>query len=69
MRRSDVKKRFTEEQIIYFLKDVDAGIPVIELYPKHDFSETSYCLWRSKFGGLAVPEAKWLKGDYFENGQ
>jgi putative transposase len=57
----DVKKRFSEEQIIGFLKEVDAGIPVKELCRKHGFSEASYYLWRSKFGGMSVPEAKRLK--------
>jgi putative transposase len=57
----DVKKRFTEEQIIGFLKEVDAGIPVKEMCRKHGFSEASYYLWRSKFGGMSVPEAKRLK--------
>jgi putative transposase len=40
----DVKKRFTEEQIIGFLKEVDTGIPVKELCRKHGFSEGSYVM-------------------------
>jgi putative transposase len=63
----DVKKRFSEEQIIGFLKEVDAGIPVKELCRKHGFSEGSYYLWRSKFGGMSVPEAKRLKELETEN--
>jgi transposase InsO family protein len=35
----DVKKRFTEEQIIGFLREADAGMPVKELCRKHGFSE------------------------------
>jgi len=62
-----VKKRFSEEQIIGFLKEVDAGIPVKELCRKHGFSEGSYYLWRSKFGGMSVPEAKRLKELETEN--
>ena len=62
-----MKKRFTEEQIIGFLKEVDAGIPVKELCRKHGFSEGSYYLWRSKFGGMSVPEAKRLKELETEN--
>ena len=62
-----MKKRFTEEQIIGFLKKVDAGIPVKELCRKHGFSEGSYYLWRSKFGGMSVPEAKRLKELESEN--
>jgi putative transposase len=63
----DVKKRFSEEQIIGFLKEVDAGIPVKELCRKHGFSEASYDLWRSTFGGMSVPEAKRLKELESEN--
>jgi len=62
-----VKKRFSEEQIIGFLKEVDAGIPVKELCRKRGFSEASYYLWRSKFGGMSVPEAKRLKELESEN--
>jgi putative transposase len=45
-----VKKRFTEEQIIGFLKEADKGVPVKELCRKHGFSDASYYLWRSKYG-------------------
>jgi transposase-like protein len=33
----DVKKRFTEEQIIGFLREADAGMPIKELCRKHGF--------------------------------
>lgn len=62
-----MKKRFSEEQIIGFLKEADAGIPVKELCRKHGFSEASYYLWRSKFGGMSVPDAKRLKELESEN--
>ena len=62
-----MKKRFSEEQIIGFLKEVDAGIPVKELCRKRGFSEASYYLWRSKFGGMSVPEARRLKELEIEN--
>ena len=56
-----MKKRFSEEQIIGFLREADAGMPVKELCRRHGFSEASYYLWRSKFGGMSVPDAKRLK--------
>jgi len=62
-----VKKRFTEEQIIGFLREADAGMPIKELCRKHGFSEASYYLWRSKFGGMSVPDAKRLKELETEN--
>jgi putative transposase len=63
----DVKKRFTEEQIIGFLREAEAGMPVKELCRKHGFSEASYYLWRSKFGGMSVPDARRLKELEMEN--
>ena len=63
----DVKKRFTEEQIIGFLREADRGVAVKELCRKHGFSEASYYLWRSKFGGMDVSDAKRLKSLEAEN--
>jgi len=63
----DVKKRYSEEQIIGFLREVDAGMPVKELCRRHGFSEASYYLWRSKFGGMSVSDARRLKELEAEN--
>jgi putative transposase len=63
----DVKKRFSEEQIIGFLKQGDAGMAVKDLCRQHGFSEASYYLWRSKFGGMDVSDAKRLKALETEN--
>ena len=46
-----MKKRFIEEQIIGYLREADKGVAAKELCRKHGFSEASYYLWRSKFGG------------------
>lgn len=37
-----MKKRFTEEQIIGVLKEVDAGAKPVELCRKHGISEATY---------------------------
>lgn len=62
-----MKKRYSEEQIIGFLGEADAGMPVKELCRRHGFSEASYYLWRSKYGGMSVPDAKRLKSLETEN--
>jgi putative transposase len=62
-----MKKRFTEEQIIGFLREADAGMPVKDLCRRHGFSEASYYLWKAKFGGLNVSDAKRLKALEAEN--
>lgn len=62
-----MKKRFSEEQIIGFLKQAEAGIPVKELCRQHGFSDASFYTWRAKFGGMTVPDAKRLKELEAEN--
>ncbi len=62
-----MKKRFSEEQIIGFLREAERGVPTKELCRKHGFSEASFYLWRSKFGGMDVSDAKRLKSLEAEN--
>ncbi len=62
-----MKKRFTEEQIITILKEADAGIPIKEVCRKYGISESSYYNWKVKFGGMEVSEAQRLKSLEAEN--
>ena len=62
-----MKKRFTEAQVVGFLREADAGVAVKDLCRKHGFSEVSYYLWRSKFGGRKVSDARRLKELETEN--
>ena len=64
-----MKKRYTEEQIIGFLREADAGLPVKELCRRHGFSEASYYAWKAKFGGMNVSDAQRLKALEAENGK
>jgi transposase-like protein len=56
-----MKKRFTEAQIIGFLKEAQAGVPVKDLCRKHGFSDAAFYGWRAKFGGMQVDDAKRLR--------
>jgi putative transposase len=62
-----MKKRYTEAQIIGFLKEAESGIPVKELCRKHGFSDASFYTWRSKYGGMEVSEMKRMKDLEQEN--
>lgn len=64
-----MKKRYTEEQIIGFLREADAGLPIKELCRKHGFSEASYYGWKAKFGGMNISDAQRLKVLEAENGK
>ena len=63
------KSKYTEEQIIGFLRQAEAGMAVKELGRKHGFSDASFYKWRAKYGGMNVPEAKRLKELESENGK
>ena len=62
-----MKKRYSEEQIIGFLREAESGVPTKELCRRHGFSEGSFYTWRSKFGGMDVSDAKRLKALETEN--
>jgi transposase-like protein len=57
-----MRKRYTEEQIIGFLREADAGLSVKDLCRKHGLSEPSYYAWKAKFGGMNVSDAQRLPG-------
>ena len=63
------KSKYTEEQIIGFLRQVEAGVAVKDLCRKHGFSDASFYKWRAKYGGMNVSEAKRLKELESENGK
>jgi len=61
------KSKYTEEQVIGFLKQAEAGVAVKDLCRKGGFSEATFYKWRSKFGGMEVPDAKRLRELEAEN--
>jgi len=61
------KSRFTEEQIIGFLRQAEAGIPIKEVCRNGGFSDVTFYKWRSKFGGMEASEAQRLRELEAEN--
>ena len=66
-KRTWKKSRFSDEQIIGFLNQVEGGVPVKDLCRKHGFSEATFYKWRSRLGGLDVSEARRLRELESEN--
>ena len=62
-----MKKQFSDEQIIGFLKEAEAGISAKKLCRKHGFSDVSFYTWRNKFGGMDISDAKCLSALEEEN--
>lgn len=63
------KKRFSEEQIIYALKQAEGGRPVREVCRELGVSEPSFYAWRKKYGGMGVSELRELRMLREENRQ
>ena len=55
------KKRFTEEQIAFTLRQAGAGTPVEGICRKLGVSEATFYRWKKKYGGMGVAELRRLK--------
>ncbi len=56
------KSRYTEEQIISFIKQAETGLPIKELCRKGGFSDATFYKWRAKFGGMDVIRREAVEG-------
>jgi putative transposase len=59
--------RFSEEQIIKSLKEVEAGRTIPEICREMGISDATFYTWRRKYGGMEVSQAKKLKQMEDEN--
>jgi len=55
------RKRYTDEQIAYALRQAEAGTPIKEVCRKLGVSETTFYAWRRKFAGMGVAELRELR--------
>ncbi len=53
--------KWSEEQIIGILKQVEDGRPVAEVCREHSVSQATYYKWKSNYGGMDVNEAQRLE--------
>lgn len=56
-----MKKRFTEKQIVGFLKEAEAGMRVKGRCRKRRFIDAPFHMRCAKYGGMEVSEARQLK--------
>jgi putative transposase len=55
------KTRFSEEQITYALRQVEAGTPPADVCRQLGCSEASFYIWKKRYGNLGMTEVKELR--------
>jgi putative transposase len=53
-----LKKRYTEEQLAFALRQAEAGTPVGELCRKMGISDNTFYRWKRKFAGMGIAEVR-----------
>jgi putative transposase len=55
------QKRYTEEQIVYALKQAEAGEKITDLCRQMGVAEATFYNWKKKYDGLGVSEVRELR--------
>jgi hypothetical protein len=55
------RKRYTDEQIAFALRQAETGTPVEEICRKLGVSEPTFYRWKKQFVGMGVVEIRRLK--------
>jgi len=55
------KKTFSEEQIVYALRQAEGGTPVVEVCRKLGVTEQTFYRWKRRFAGLGIAELRRLR--------
>lgn len=56
-----MKKRYSEQQIVYALKQAEMGEKISEICRKMGVAEATFYNWRKRYAGLGVSELRRLK--------
>ena len=63
------RKRFSVEQIVAALKQVELGMPVADLIRRLGISEVTYYRWKKQYAGMQSDQVRELKQLQDENGR
>ena len=56
-----MKKRYSEQQIVYALKQAELGENVAEICRKMGVAEATYYNWKKRYKGMGVSELRRMK--------
>ncbi len=63
------KSKYSEQQIISLLKEVELGAKVVDVCRKCGISEATYYKWKAAYGGMDVSQLGQLSALQAENTQ
>lgn len=63
------RKRFSVEQIVAALKQVEVGLPVVEVCRQAGITEQTFYRWKKHYVGLQTDQVRQLKQLQEENGR
>ncbi len=63
------RSKFTEQQILFALKQAETGVAVAEVCRKLGISEATFYNWKKKYDGLGAVEVRRLRQMEDENGR
>ena len=55
------RSRYTEEQIVYALRQAESGVAVSDVCRQMGVSEATFYVWKKKYANLGVSELRKLK--------
>ncbi len=61
------RSRFSEEQIVYAIRQAESGTPIGDLCRQLGVSEATFCTWKKKYAHLGVSELRRLRQVEQEN--
>lgn len=61
------RERFSVEQIVAVLKQVEAGVPVVEVCRQAGITEQTFYRWKKQYVGLEIDQVRQLKQLQEEN--
>lgn len=55
------KSKFTEQQIVFALKQTENSITVAEVCRENSISTSTYFKWKTKYGGMEASDLKRIR--------
>ena len=55
------RKRYSDEQIAFALRQADGGAAFEEICRKLGVSEATFYRWKKQFAGMGTVEVRWLR--------